>query len=338
MTIESILKKLNQHENLTADEMQFVMQAIMTNSLSPIQIADFLIALKTKGETATEIISAVKVLLALADKITIKHNNLIDIVGTGGDGANIFNISTLSTFVVAAAGGIVAKHGNRSVSSKSGSADVLEQAGCNLKLTAKQIALCVENVGIGFLFAPQFHPAMSHVASIRKQLGVRTIFNLLGPLINPAATTQQLIGVYGKQWLLPFAEVLQALGKKHVLLVHSEDGLDEISLAQSTQVVEIKNNTLHEFTIAPENFAIPRQDLTPLIVNNAIESLAYFQRVLNNEPGPWLDIVLLNAGAAIYVADLAESIAAGIKQARAVIAAGLAQAKFNEYIAYTNRF
>jgi anthranilate phosphoribosyltransferase len=274
---------------------------------------------------------------SLADKVAVTGAHIIDTCGTGGDGANTFNISTTCAFVVAAAGGQVAKHGNRSVSSTCGSADVLEAAGVNLNLTPEQVARCVNDIGVGFLFAPKYHGAMKHTAHIRKEMGVRTLFNVLGPLTNPACAPNQLIGVFAENWLQPLAQVLQKLGGQHVLVVHAEDGLDEISIASASSVAELKDGEIFSYQITPEQFGFQRASLAELAVDNAATSLAVITSVLENNPGPALDIVLLNAGAAIYAANIAESIQAGIEIARQTIAKGAARAKFDELITYSQR-
>jgi anthranilate phosphoribosyltransferase len=262
----------------------------------------------------------------------------VDIVGTGGDSANTFNISTASTFVVAAAGGIVAKHGNRSVSSKSGSADLLEAAGVNLELTPQQVEQCIEQIGVGFMFAPLHHSAMKHAIGPRREMGVRTIFNVLGPLTNPAGAPNQLLGVFSDELVEPLAEVLKALGSNHVLVVHSEDGMDEISIAAPTKVAELRNGAITTYTITPEQFGIERGDINALTVDSAQQSLAIVKRVLDNESGPARDIVVLNAGAAIYAADLVDSLEAGINKAQEVIASGAARDKLDALVSLSSSF
>ncbi|MGR9099175.1 MAG: anthranilate phosphoribosyltransferase, partial [Gammaproteobacteria bacterium] len=263
--------------------------------------------------------------------------HVVDTCGTGGDGASTFNISTTCAFVVAAAGGRVAKHGNRSVSSRSGSADVLEAAGVNLDLSAEQVARCVDEIGVGFLFAPRYHEAMKHAIGPRREMGVRTLFNLLGPLSNPAGSPNQLIGVFSEDWVEPLAQVLKKLGARHVLVIHAEDGLDEISIASATRVAELKNGEVRSFTIAPEQFGISRSDLSSLAADSAEASLKTLEAVLNGEPGPARDIVLLNAGAAIYAADVAESLGEGVDRARIAIDDGSAKNKLEALIALSNR-
>jgi anthranilate phosphoribosyltransferase len=261
----------------------------------------------------------------------------VDTCGTGGDGAGTFNISTAAAFVVAAAGGKVAKHGNRSVSSKSGSADVLEAAGVNLDLTPEQVARCVDEVGVGFLFAPKHHGAMKHAIGPRREMGVRTIFNLLGPLTNPAKAPNQVLGVFSDQWVEPLAEVLQRLGSRHVLVVHAEDGLDEISIGADTRVGELKDGRVRVFTLQPEQFGLKRSDISKLVVSSPAESLAMVEKVLKNEPGPARDIVALNAGAAIYVSGLVADLDAGIKTSLTVLSSGAAGKKLHDLVALSNK-
>ena len=272
----------------------------------------------------------------LATKVPIVGDHVVDTCGTGGDGANTFNISTACAFVVAAAGGQVAKHGNRSVSSSCGSADVLEAAGVNLDLTAGQVASCVHEIGVGFLFAPKHHGAMKHTISVRKEMGVRTLFNLLGPLANPATAPNQLIGVFSKDWILPLAQVLKKLGSQHVLVVSAEDGLDEISIASATHIAELKNGVVSSYTVTPEQFGFQRANLAELAITNPASSLNMIKSVLNNQPGAALDIVLLNAGAAIYAANIADTLADGIDKARQVIANGSARAKLDALVQYSS--
>lgn len=337
MQIQQALQKLLTKQNLTADEMREVMRFIMSGGASDAQIAGFLIALRCKGETVNEIAAAVEVMRELASKVPIIGEHVIDTCGTGGDGANTFNISTTCAFVVAAAGGQVAKHGNRSVSSSCGSADVLEAAGVNLDLSAEQVAQCVHDIGVGFLFAPKHHGAMKHTINVRKEMGVRTLFNLLGPLSNPASAPNQLIGVFSKDWVEPLAQVLLKLGSQHVLVVSAEDGLDEISIASATHVAELKGGRVSTYTVTPEQFGLQRSNLAELAVTNAATSLSMVKSALDNQPGAALDIVLLNAGAAIYAANIADSLATGIETARQVIASGAARAKLDDLINYSTK-
>jgi anthranilate phosphoribosyltransferase len=280
-----------------------------------------------KGETVEEIAAAAEVMRELATRVGVSGPHLVDTCGTGGDGAHTFNISTCAAFVVAAAGGRVAKHGNRSVSSKSGSADVLEAAGVSLDLTPEQVAQCVNEIGVGFLFAPKFHAAMKHAIGPRREMGVRTIFNLLGPLTNPAGAPNQVLGVFAKQWVEPLAQVLKRLGSEHVLVVHAEDGMDEISIAAVTHVAELKDGKVSTYTVMPEEFGLKRGDVGDIAVESVAGSLAMIESVLNNEPGPARDIVALNAGAAIYAANLTPTLTEGVKKATAVIASGAARDK-----------
>ena len=335
MHIQQALQTVLNKQNLGADDMRDVMRLIMSGGVTDAQLGGFLIALRCKGETVEEIAAAVEVIRELVSRVTVKGEHIVDTCGTGGDGANTFNISTTSAFVVAAAGGQVAKHGNRSVSSTCGSADVLEAAGVNLDLSAEQVACCVNDIGVGFLFAPKHHSAMRHTITVRKEMGVRTLFNLLGPLSNPAGAPNQLIGVFAKDWVEPLAQVLLKLGSRHVLVVNAEDGLDEISIASATTVSELKDGVITTYTISPEQFGIPRAALSELAVDGAESSLAMVKSVLDNKAGAARDIVLLNAGAAIYAANITDSLAAGIDKARQVIESGAARAKFDALIAYS---
>jgi anthranilate phosphoribosyltransferase len=289
-----------------------------------------------KGETVDEIAAAAAVMRELASKVDIDKKHLVDTCGTGGDASGSFNVSTASAIVVAAAGGKVAKHGNRSVSSKSGSADLLEAAGVNLELTPQQVADCVNEVGVGFMFAPLHHSAMKHAIGPRREMAVRTIFNVLGPLTNPAGAPNQVLGVFSKDLVEPLAYVLQRLGSEHVLVVHAEDGMDEISIASPTFVAELNKGKVSTYTVAPEDFGIKRAGLEQIRAADATHSLQIIKQVFNNEDGPARDIVCLNAGAAIYAAGLTGSLAEGVKRAQAVIAEGLAKEKLDQLIAKTN--
>ncbi|GAB6141184.1 anthranilate phosphoribosyltransferase [Methylosoma difficile] len=337
MHIQQALQTLLDKQDLGREAMRDVMRYIMSGSATDAQIGGFLIALRCKGETIDEITAAAEVMRELATHVPVSGAHVIDTCGTGGDGANTFNISTTCAFVVAAAGGQVAKHGNRSVSSRCGSADVLEVAGVNLDLTAEQVAQCVQDIGVGFLFAPKHHGAMKHTIKVRKDMGVRTLFNLLGPLANPAGAPNQLIGVFAKQWLEPMAQALKQLGSQHVLVVNADDGLDEISIASATSVAELKDCVVSTYTITPEQFGLARANLADLAVESAEHSLEIIKSVLDNQSGPALDVVLLNAGAAIYAAGLAESLSAGIATARQVIASGAAKTKLEALVAYSNK-
>lgn len=336
MELAQALNRLLRRENLTGVEMQSVMQTLMSGQATDAQIGGLLMALRMKGETIEEIAAAAQVMRTLSTQVTLKdRQHLIDTCGTGGDGANIFNVSTASAFVAAAAGAKVAKHGNRSVSSKSGSADVLEAAGVNLNLSANQVAACVDQIGVGFMFAPAHHGAMKHVVAARKELGVRTIFNVLGPLTNPAQAPFQVLGVYDKSLLVPFAEVLKQLGSEHVMVVHADDGLDEISVTCPTHVAELKNGKIREWTIDPQEYDMEHATLENVTVSSAQESLNIIRAAFHDAEGAAKDIICLNAGAALYVAGIAPSYAEGVLLARATIAKGLAQQKFDQFIQFT---
>ncbi len=332
MDLQSAIRSVLQHQDLTDVEMTSVMQTIMTGEATPAQIGGFLIGLQMKGETAIEIAAAAKVMRKLATPVEITGDHVVDTCGTGGDGASTFNVSTASAFVVAAAGAKVAKHGNRSISSSSGSADVLEAAGVNLELSADQVKRCIDEVGIGFLFAQKHHGAMKHAIGPRREMGVRTLFNLLGPLTNPAQAKRQVLGVFDPQWVRPMAEVLQSLGSEHVLVVHAEDGLDEISIGAGTHVAELRNGQIKTYDISPEEFGFARTSVSQLSVSSAVESLAVITNVFANQAGPARDIVAFNAGAAIYAADLVSNLQDGIQQAHALIANGAAKQKLNELV------
>ena len=327
--------KLIDGQNLTAAEMQQAFRQIMTGQATQAQIGGFLIALRLKGETVEEIAAAARVMRELAAPVTLELDGLVDTCGTGGDGAGLFNVSTASALVAAATGARVAKHGNRSVSSKSGSADLLEAAGVCLELTPQQVARCVREQGLGFMFAPAHHAAMKHAGGARRELGVRTLFNLLGPLTNPAGAPNQVIGVFAPGWTRPLAEVLRNLGSRHVLVVHSADGLDEISLNAETHIAELRDGAVTEYRIAPEEFGIERRPLNILKAENAEQSLALIRAGFNDATHPAADLIALNAGAAIYVAGVADSLAAGVAMAQDQIGSGQARLKLDEYAAFT---
>ena len=338
MDMPSAIRAVTERHDLKPDDMRAVMQAIMTGQATPAQIGGFLIGLRMKGETVEEITAAVEVMRALATPVPVADKtHLVDTCGTGGDAAHTFNISTTSAFVAAAAGAKVAKHGNRSVSSKSGSADVLEAAGVNLDVTPEQVAFCIQQSGVGFMFAPKHHGAMKHAIGPRREMGVRTIFNILGPLTNPAGAPNQVLGVFSMTLLQPLAQVLQRLGSRHVLVVHAEDGMDEISIGAVTHIAELKEGAISTYSIKPEQFGLKRADIKTLAVTSPQESLTVMRAVLDNAPGPALDIVLLNAAAAIYVAGVAPSLDEGLKQARAVIENGSARARLASLIAASRR-
>ncbi|WP_089727772.1 anthranilate phosphoribosyltransferase [Candidatus Thiosymbion oneisti] len=339
MNIKPIIAKVIDGQHLDSEEMTAAMRAIMSGAATGAQIAGFLVAMRMKGETVTELTAAASVMRELASGVELGGlPNTLDIVGTGGDASGTFNISTASMFVAAAAGCHVAKHGNRSVSSKSGSADVLEAAGVRLGLTPAQVARCVREVGVGFMFAPAHHGAMKYAIGPRKELGVRTLFNLLGPLTNPAGVPNQLLGVFRADLLEPLAQVLQRLGSRRLLVVHSRDGLDEISIGDETEVAELKDGEIRRFSIAPEEFGIPRAPLDTIRVAGPEASLALLRGVLENRPGPARDIVVLNAGAAIYVAGVAASLAEGVQSADAAIRSGEARDRLERLVVLTQGF
>ena len=336
MDIKNALKHLVNRQDLTSQQMIAVMQQIMTGKATPSQIGGFLVALQMKGETIAEITAAAQVMRSLATPVDMGSDNLVDTCGTGGDGARTFNVSTASAFVVAAAGAKVAKHGNRSISSSSGSADVLEAAGVNLDISPQQVKNCINTVGVGFMFAQKHHDAMKHTIAPRREMSVRTIFNLLGPLTNPAKALHQVLGVFDKKWVEPMAHVLKALGSRHVLVVHSKDGLDEISIGEQTYVAELKNNIVTCYEVCPEDFGLKRENISQLAIQSADESLAIINSIFDGELGPARDIVALNAGAAIYAADLASSLDRGIEQAQTLIDNGKAKQKLQDFISCSN--
>ena len=333
MEIQAAIQAVIEQRDLSRNEMQSVMRTIMTGEATQAQIGGFLIGLRMKGETVDEIAAAASVMRELAAPVKVSGDHMVDCCGTGGDGAKTFNISTASTFVIAAAGGQVAKHGNRSISSSSGSADLLEAAGVKLDLAPDQVANCIDEVGVGFMFAPMHHSAMKHAIGPRKEMAVRTVFNLLGPLTNPAGAPNQVIGVFDGAWVEPLAQVLKQLGSRHVMVVHGSDGLDEITISGETQVAELKDGKVTTYSIKPEQFGLAAASLDTLSVNNAEESLQVVKGVLENQSGAAADIVALNAGAAIYVAGLAEALEAGVKRAQEVISSGEARSKLDALVA-----
>jgi anthranilate phosphoribosyltransferase len=336
MTMQAAIKAVTERRDLTAAEMDATMRLIMTGEATPAQVGGFLIGLRMKGETVDEIAAAANVMRELASRVDVDKNHLVDTCGTGGDASGSFNISTASAIVVAAAGGRVAKHGNRSISSKSGSADVLETAGVNLELNPEQVAECVNEIGVGFMFAPLHHNAMKHAIGPRREMAVRTIFNVLGPLTNPAGAPNQVLGVFIKDLVEPLAHVLKRLGSEHVLVVHAEDGMDEISISSPTFIAELNHGKVTSYTIKPEDFGFKRADLAQIRAADSAHSLQIIQRVFDNEDSAARDIVCLNAGAAIYAAGLTGSLAEGVNRAQAVIADGLAKEKLRQLIEKTN--
>lgn len=338
MDIKTAIAQAVENQDLHILDMENVMRQIMTGKATSAQIAALLVALRMKGETIDELTASASVMRELVNPVKVDGQHIIDIVGTGGDGLHTFNVSTTACFVVAAAGGIVAKHGNRSVSSTSGSADILEAAGINLNISSHQVEQCIKKLGIGFMFAPLHHSAMKHAIGPRKEMAIRTLFNLLGPLTNPAGAPNQLLGVFDKRWLEPLATVLKNLGSDHVMVVHSADGMDEISMADETFVCELKQGELTQYTISPEQFGMTRTRIEDIIVDGAEESLAMVQSVLADEPGAARDIVTLNSGAAIYCAGLSDTLQGGIEKARLAISSGAAREKLTELASYTQSF
>jgi len=338
MDIQTAINNVINHIDLNREDMHSVMQTIMQGNATSAQIGGLLVALRIKGETVDEITAAAEVMRKLVAKVDVDKTNLVDTCGTGGDSSNTFNISTTSAFVVAASGARVAKHGNRSVSSKSGSADVLEAAGINIELDEEQVASCIEDVGIGFMFAPMHHSAMKYAIGPRRELGVRTLFNILGPLTNPAAAPNQVIGVFSRKWLNPLAETLKQLGSNHVLVVHSEDGMDEISISTKTFITELKNGEIKNYEISPDNFGIKKHNIAELSVYNINESLTMMKSVLDNNDNAAKAIVSINAGAAIYAAGISDSIKDGIDKALDVIESGAAKKKLEMLIQHSQSF
>ncbi|MCO7546930.1 anthranilate phosphoribosyltransferase [Stutzerimonas nitrititolerans] len=342
MDIKQALNRVVGQLDLTTEEMKAVMRQIMTGQCTDAQIGAFLMGMRMKSETIDEIVGAVEVMRELAEPVHFNSERLVDTCGTGGDGMNIFNVSTAASFVVAAAGGKVAKHGNRAVSGKSGSADLLEAAGVYLDLTPEQVARSVDTVGVGFMFAPAHHGAMKFAAGPRRELGLRTLFNILGPMSNPAGVKHQVLGVFSKELCRPMAEVLARLGSTHVLVVHAQDGLDEVSLAAPTFVAELKNGEVSEYKIQPEDFGIKSQSLIGLNVDDAQGSLALIRDALGRrqtENGQKAaDIIVLNAGAALYAADMTSSLHEGVGVAHDVLHTGLARDRLEELVSFTSIF
>jgi len=336
MDLPQAIAAVIEHRDLGTPEMETVMRLIMTGQATAAQIGGFLVGLRMKGETVEEIAAAARVMRELATHVHVSGPHLVDTCGTGGDGTGTFNISTASAIVTAAAGGRVAKHGNRSVSSRSGSADVLEAAGVRLDLDPGQVADCIDRVGVGFLFAPQHHGAMKYAIGPRREMRVRTLFNLLGPLTNPAGAPNQVIGVFSPHWVEPLARVLRQLGSEHVLVVHAEDGLDEISIAGPTRIAELNAGEVTVYSVSPTDFGMQRGDLAALAVHDAQESLEVINVVFEGEPGPARDIVVLNAGAAIYAAGVAATLADGVERAGAAISSGKARQTFQALVDVSN--
>jgi len=343
MNIKEALNRVVSQLDLSTEEMQDVMREIMTGQCTDAQIGAFLMGMRMKSESIDEIVGAVSVMRELASHVHLQTlDHVVDVVGTGGDGANIFNVSTAASFVVAAAGGKVAKHGNRAVSGKSGSADLLEAAGVYLSLTPEQVARCIEGVGVGFMFAQVHHAAMKHAAVPRREMGLRTIFNMLGPLTNPAGVKHQVVGVFSQALCRPLAEVLKRLGSQHILVVHSRDGLDEFSLAAATHVAELKDGVISEYEVLPEDLGLQSQSLIGLAVESPQASLALIRDALTKRKTDAgqkaADMIALNAGAALYAADLASSLKEGVQLAHDALHTGLAWEKLQELVSFTAVF
>lgn len=342
MDIKAALNAVVSNQDLSESEMQSVMNAIMTGQATDAQIGGFLVGLRMKGETVEEITAAVKVMRELSTKVGVSGDHLVDTCGTGGDGANLFNVSTASAFVVAAAGGRVAKHGNRSVSSSTGSADVLEAAGVNLGISAEEVGRCVEELGVGFMFAPAHHSAMKHAIGPRKEMALRTIFNMLGPMTNPASVTRQVIGVFDADLCVVMANVLKRLGSEHVMVVHAQDGLDEISIAKPTHVAELKNGQVTEYILDPKSLGLGFNDLDGLSIGSAEESLSLIKSAFSKDDSELAAkaraMIQINAAAAIYVSGIATSFEDGFECAGDAIGSGLAAGKLEELVSFTQIF
>ena len=336
ISAQEALQRTIEHREIFHDEMLELMRQIMTGEMSPVMIAALTVGLRVKKETIGEIAAAAQVMRELATKVTVADTaHLVDVVGTGGDASHTFNISTASAFVAAAAGAKVAKHGNRAVSSHSGSADVLEALGAKIMLSPERIGACIDAIGVGFMFAPSHHAAMKHAAAVRKELGVRTIFNILGPLTNPAFAPTQLMGVFHPDLVGIEIRVLQRLGSRHAMTVYGLEGLDEISISGQTHVGELKDGRVTEQTIHPEQFGLPVHDPRTLKVGTVEESRALVLMALDNKPGGPRDIVALNAGAALYVSDLVSTLEDGVERAQEVLASGAARAKLEAFVKFT---
>jgi len=338
MKPQEALTRVIEHREILHDEMLSLMRQIMEGGISPVLMAAIITGLRVKKETIGEIVAAAKVMREFVTKVGVSDlQNLVDTCGTGGDSAHTFNISTAAAFVAAAAGARIAKHGGRSVSSKSGSADVLETLGVNLNQTSQQVAQAINEISVGFMFAPNFHSAMKHVTPIRRELGVRTLFNILGPLTNPAGAKNQVLGVFSPELVGLLTRVLQRLNSHHVMVVHGQDGLDEITTASETRVGELRHGKVNEYTIKPEDFGMKTSSIATITVQDSAQSKDMLLSVLDNQPGTALDIVLLNAGAAIYVAGVTESLEQGVEKARITVKNGSAREKLQELVEFTNK-
>ena len=336
MEIQAAIKSVMARQDLSVEDMTAVMLQIMTGECTASQIGGFLVGLRMKGETVDELSAAAGVMRELSTRVEVSCDHLVDTAGTGGDSSGSFNISTASAIVAAAAGAHVAKHGNRSMTSNSGSADVLEAAGVKLDIGPAQIAECIEQIGVGFMFAPAHHGAMKHAIGPRREMAVRTVFNVLGPLTNPAGAPNQIIGVFDGELVEPIARVLQQLGSRHVMVVHADDGMDEISISAPTRVAELKDGEVSSYSVTPGDFGMQATAVDALKVDSAEESLAMIHTVLADQAGPARDIVCLNAGAAIYVLGCASTLAAGVDAARAAISSGKAATVLEDLVARTN--
>lgn len=338
MDIQSAISQVSARRNLTREDMSEIILEILEGKVTDAQIGAFLIALSMKGETVDEVLGAVGVMRDLSTKVEIDEPNLIDTCGTGGTGIGIFNVSTTSALVASSCGAKIAKHGNRSATRKSGSADLLEQAGVSLSLTPEQVASCIQEIGLGFMFAQAHHSAMRHVVGPRKEIGQKSIFNVLGPLTNPASAKRQVLGVYDKKWMTPIAEVLDELGSEHLLIVHSRDGLDEISLASPTYMTEMKDGKISEYEVSPEDFNFETDTLEGLQVNSPQESLDLAKLALQGEHKKASSMICMTAGAALYVSDIANSLESGVELAKRSVESGEGLKKLNQLVEFTSQF
>ena len=338
MDIQSAISQVSARRNLTREDMSEIILEILEGKVTDAQIGAFLIALSMKGETVDEVLGAVGVMRDLSTKVEIDEPNLIDTCGTGGTGVGIFNVSTTSALVASSCGAKIAKHGNRSATRKSGSADLLEQAGVSLSLTPEQVASCIQEIGLGFMFAQAHHSAMRHVVGPRKEIGQKSIFNVLGPLTNPASAKRQVLGVYDKKWMTPIAEVLDELGSEHLLIVHSRDGLDEISLASPTYMTEMRDGKISEYEVSPEDFNFETDTLEGLQVNSPQESLDLAKLALQGEHKKASSMICMTAGAALYVSDIANSLESGVELAKRSVESGEGLKKLNQLVEFTSQF
>ena len=338
MDIQSAISQVSARRNLTREDMSEIILEILEGKVTDAQIGAFLIALSMKGETVDEVLGAVGVMRDLSTKVEIDEPNLIDTCGTGGTGIGIFNVSTTSALVASSCGAKIAKHGNRSATRKSGSADLLEQAGVSLSLTPEQVASCIQEIGLGFMFAQAHHSAMRYVVGPRKEIGQKSIFNVLGPLTNPASAKRQVLGVYDKKWMTPIAEVLDELGSEHLLIVHSRDGLDEISLASPTYMTEMRDGKISEYEVSPEDFNFETDTLEGLQVNSPQESLDLAKLALQGEHKKASSMICMTAGAALYVSGIANSLESGVELAKRSVESGEGLKKLNQLVEFTSQF